>query len=235
MNLILLFEDDFTSDNTILLQGRRAKHVFSVHRAVVGDELTVGLVNGKIGKGLVTELAEGCIKMTVSLTDEPPAPIPVALVLGLPRPKSLKKALHAAITMGVKDIYLINSYRVDKSYWQSPVLSDEGLQEQITLALEQSKDTVIPNIHLKKRFKPFVEDEIEGVVGNSRAIVAHPGSEISCPFNIGEQVTLVVGPEGGFIPYEVELLEQNGVDAVNIGPHILRVEFAIPAILGKLF
>jgi len=222
MNLILLFEDDFTSDNTVLLVGRRAKHVFSVHRAVVGDELTVGLVNGKIGKGLVTELAEGCIKMTVSLTDEPPASIPVTLVLGLPRPKSLKKALHAAITMGVKDIYLINSYRVDKSYWQSPVLSDEGLQEQITLALEQSKDTVIPNIHLK-------------IAGDSRIIVAHPGSDTKCPFNIGNQVTLIVGPEGGFIPYEVELLKSNGVDAVNIGPHILRVEFAVPAILGKLF
>jgi len=235
MNLILLFEEDFISENSVVLKGRRAKHVYSVHRAVVGDELTVGLVNGKTGKGLVTDLAEDSIKMTVSLTDKPPTPIPLTLILGLPRPKSLKKALHAAITMGVKDIYLINSYRVDKSYWQSPVLSDEGLREQVILALEQSKDTVIPDIHLKKRFKPFVEDELKEIVVGSKAIVAHPGAVSKCPFNIVEQATLIVGPEGGFIPYEVELLEQNGADSVNIGPHILRVEFAIPAILGKLF
>jgi len=235
MNLILLNDEDFISESCVRLSGRRAKHVVSVHRAEVGKTLTVGLVNDKVGAGTVTKLERDLVELEVALTEQPPQPIPVTLILALPRPKSLKKALHAAMTMGVKKIHIINSFRVDKSYWQTPVLSEDGLQEQITLALEQCKDTVAPEIHLHKRFKPFVEDKFAAIIENTHAMVAHPTACKGCPYNFQKPVTLVIGPEGGFIPYEVELLEKYGAQAVSIGPHILRVEYAIPAILGKLF
>lgn len=235
MNLILLNDDDFISENCVQLSGRRAKHVISVHRAEVGKTLIVGLINNKVGSATVTRLEKDLVVLDVELKDNPPEPIPVTLILALPRPKSLKKALHAAMTMGVKDIHIIKSYRVDKSYWQTPVLSEDGLNEQITLALEQCKDTVYPQIHLHKRFKPFVEDEFPEIIQDTHAMVAHPTAETPCPFNINKPTTLVIGPEGGFIPYEVDLLVENGAQAVSIGAHILRVEYAIPAILGKLF
>ena len=235
MNLILLKAEDFVTELSVVLTGRRAKHIVSVHRAQVGEQLTVGLANGKMGQGTVTVCEKGRVELDVEFTEQPPAPIPVTLVLALPRPKSLKKALHAAMTMGVKDIYIINSYRVDKSYWQTPVLTESGLEEQVMLALEQSKDTAFPKIHLHKRFKPFVEDEFADIISGTRAMVAHPVADTACPFNVQGPVTLVIGPEGGFIPYEVELLQKHGAEAVSIGSHILRVEYAIPAILGKLF
>jgi RsmE family RNA methyltransferase len=46
---------------------------------------------------------------------------------------------------------------------------------------------------------------------------------------------LVVGPEGGFISYEIEKLNETGVTAVTIGSRILRVETAIPALISRLF
>lgn len=235
MNLILLKKDDLISDNRIRLDGRRAKHLRSVHRAELGKQLTIGMINGLIGTGIVVGLTNDSVVLDIELNKEPPTPIPVTLVLALPRPKSLKKALHAAMSMGVKNIHIINSFRVDKSYWQTPILKEEGLFEQIALALEQCKDTVVPTIELHKRFKPFVEDYFPSLSKDTHAIVAHPTAEMPCPFNIQKPVTLVIGPEGGFIPYEVELLQNHGAQAVSIGKHILRVEFAIPAILGKLF
>jgi len=48
-------------------------------------------------------------------------------------------------------------------------------------------------------------------------------------------VTLAVGPEGGFIDYEIDKLCEAGFQPVTLGSRILRVETAIPAILGRLF
>ena len=48
-------------------------------------------------------------------------------------------------------------------------------------------------------------------------------------------MTLAIGPEGGWIPYEVELLQKAGLQPVQLGQRILRVENAVPALLARLF
>jgi 16S rRNA (uracil1498-N3)-methyltransferase len=237
MNLILLFESDFVdNENKIVrLSGRRKSHALSVCNVAIGDDVRVGLLNGKAGKGTVSAISEEYIELNVLLDTPPPAPLPLTLVLALPRPKSLKKCLEAASAMGVKKIYIIQSWRVEKSYWGSPVLSDETIREHLLLGLEQACDTILPEVTIRRAFKPFVEDELPALVRASRPLVAHPYGAIPCPYHLEGPVTLAIGPEGGFIPYEIEMLEKQGFEAVSLGPRILRVEHALPAILGRLF
>jgi RsmE family RNA methyltransferase len=45
---------------------------------------------------------------------------------------------------------------------------------------------------------------------------------------------LVVGPEGGFVPFEAELLRAQGLAAVHLGSRRLRVETAVAALVGRL-
>lgn len=234
MNLIVLFEKDFVSDNIVRLKDRRLKHVLSVHRANTGDTLRVGLLNNKMGKGLITKLNEEEMEMEVELTDLSPPPLNVQLILAMPRPKALKRIIQDVTTMGIKKIYIIKTWRVEKSFWSSPVLNEDSLFENMILGLEQGKDTILPKIEVVKLFKPFVEDCIPDIIKGTRAIVAHPISEKECPRNINEPVTLVIGPEGGFIPYEIDMLGKQGFEVVNLGERILRVETAIPVILGRI-
>ena len=49
------------------------------------------------------------------------------------------------------------------------------------------------------------------------------------------RVLLAIGPEGGFIPYEIDLLMRCGFEAVHVGERILRVDTAIPFIISRLF
>jgi 16S rRNA (uracil1498-N3)-methyltransferase len=235
MNLILLYEQDFIAKNKIVISGRRAEHVLSVHKAEIGKQLTVGLYNSKLGKGTVTSLSNGKIEMITNLTDDPPTPIPLTLILALPRPKSLKKALHVATTLGVKKIFLIETWKVDKSYWQSPLLQSEEIKKQLILGLEQAKDTVLPEVILKRRFKPFIEDEIPEIIKDTIPFVAHPTNSKPCPYNCNESITLAIGPEGGFTDYEVNKFTEQGFTPISIGERIQRVEFAIPAIIGKMY
>ena len=236
MNLVLFSEADFIGENLIAIRDhRRLEHIKQIHQIKLGDTLKVGLVNGNIGSGCVVFLNEAEIHLTVSLTQRPPKPLPVTLVLALPRPKMLKRTLQTIATLGVKKIYLINSYRVEKSYWQTPLLEENAITEHLLIGLEQGFDTQLPEVHLIKRFKPFVEDDLAEIVGETSALVAHPYTELPCPAQIDYAITLAIGPEGGFIPYEIDLLEKCGFTAVNLGERIMRVETVVPYLLGRLY
>jgi 16S rRNA (uracil1498-N3)-methyltransferase len=236
MNLIILYDGDFVGDTSrVRLQGRRLQHVLRVHRAAAGDTLRVGRLNGQLGTGLITTLGDTALEMDVTLDQAPPASLPLTLLLAMPRPKSVKRVLQAVTAMGVKRVVLMNAWRVEKSFWESPVLQPETLREQMVLGLEQACDTILPEIMLRQRFKPFIEDEVPALISHTRALVAHPQASQPCPRDVREPVTLAVGPEGGFIAYEVELLQSQGFGAVSLGARILRVEHAVPALLGRLF
>ncbi|GAA5525716.1 ribosomal RNA small subunit methyltransferase E [Microbulbifer aestuariivivens] len=235
MNLIILFPDDFTEATRATLTGRRHGHIRQVHRAQPGDTLKVGLLGGAIGRAEVLSIDDHAVQLAVELLDPAPPALPLTVILALPRPKMLKRIIQHVTTLGAKRIYLVNAYRVEKSYWQSPWLEAEKLRELCLLGLEQAVDTQMPTIEIRKRFKPFVEDELGEIAANSRRLVAHPVTDTPCPVDIDEPVTLAVGPEGGFIAYEVEKLQEQGFESVHLGPRILRVETALPVLLGRLF
>ena len=145
MNLIFLLADDFTGDpHHVRLHGRRQAHVLCVHRAHVGATLRVGLLNGELGTGRIVGLTGDALEMEVTLDQAPPAPLQLTLLLALPRPKSFKRVLQAVTAMGVKDIVLMNAWRVETSFWDSPVLQPAAVREQLVLGLEQACDTRLP-------------------------------------------------------------------------------------------
>ncbi len=236
MNLILLFKDDFlNSGGKVRLEGRRLKHVLEVHRASPGDELCVGVSGGQIGTGKITHLSKESLEMDVQFNIDPPPALPVTLVLALPRPKVLRRILATASSMGVKKIILVNSFRVEKSFWQSPFLKEESIGRQLVLGLEQARDTVMPEVLIKHLFRPFVEDELPAIIRGTTALLAHPHALAVCPRGLEYPVTLAVGPEGGFIPYEVERFTACGFMPVSVGKRTLSVESAVPALLSRLF
>lgn len=236
MNLILLLPDDgIDSRGRVRLRGRRLEHVLEVHRAAAGDVLRVGQLGGGIGTGRVLLLTPDVLEMEVRLDSAPPSPLPLTLILALPRPKVLRRVLRTASSMGVKRIVLLNARRVEKSYWQSPYLETFAMNEQLLLGLEQARDTLLPEILQRPLFKPFVEDELPGLIQNTLALVAHPAALAECPRNTGRTVTLAIGPEGGFIPYELEKLAGCGFIPVSLGERILSTETAVPALLARLF
>ncbi|MDP0560891.1 MAG: 16S rRNA (uracil(1498)-N(3))-methyltransferase [Candidatus Endonucleobacter sp. (ex Gigantidas childressi)] len=231
MNLLLLTSDDFLDDNLVKLNSRRFKHI----QMAVGSSLRIGLINGQIGNGTIIGIKKDCLEMTVQLSDDPPTPLPLTVLLALPRPKMLRRCFQHLAALGVKRIVLMNTYRVEKSFWQTPWLSEDRVREQLILGLEQAKDTILPEVILEKRFKPFVEDRLPAIVGSLRALVAHPGRGYSCPRNIKEPSVLAIGPEGGFIPYEVDMFESKGFEVIHLGLRILRVETVVTALISKLY
>jgi RsmE family RNA methyltransferase len=234
MNLLLLDEPDFVSADRVLLRGRRLQHMREIHQANPGDSLRVGLIGGLMGSGRILSLTAQQAELEVSLDQPPPPKLPLTLLLAMPRPKMLRRILQHCATLGVAQIVLLNSYRVEKSFWQTPFLQPDSIRENLLLGLEQARDTILPELHIEKRFKPFVEDRLPELLGDSLGLVAHPGDYPPCPRAVDGAVTLAIGPEGGWIAYEVDKLIEAGLQPVQLGERILRVETAVTALIARL-
>lgn len=235
MNLLLLEDADFIAADRAVLSDRRFIHMQEIHRVAVGDSLRVGRIGGLMGQARVERLEGHEAELSLSFDQAPPAKLPLTLVLALPRPKMLRRVFQTIATMGVAKLVLVNSYRVEKSFWQTPFLDPETIRENLILGLEQARDTVLPEVVIEKRFKPFVEDRLPAITAGTLGLVGHPGNHPPCPRGVEGPVTLAIGPEGGWIPYEVDLLGKAGLAPVQLGERILRVETAVTALLARLF
>ncbi|MFH1996886.1 MAG: 16S rRNA (uracil(1498)-N(3))-methyltransferase [Candidatus Omnitrophota bacterium] len=230
MNLILLFKNELIgSAGHVRLTGRRHAHIRTILKSSIGDELCVGVEGGRIGRGRIAGLDDAAVEMDVSLSADPPLPLELTLVLALPRPRVFNRALFHVTTLGVKKIIVFRTWKVTKSYWESPLLRKERMREQCILGLEQAKDTVIPEIVFRTDFRPFVEDELPGIIGGARAYVADTEADTAPQPDGDGPVVLVIGPDGGFVPFEIEKLKGAGCMPVQLGERIMRVETAVIA------
>lgn len=234
MNLLLLKPDDFSGEDLAEVSGRRFQHLKKILKVVTGQTLCVGILNGKTGIGTITEITSHSIRLSVRLETEPPTPVECSLILALPRPLMLKRILQSITSLGIKNIHLIQTDAVEKSYWSSSDLNPDILEEQLLLGLEQGMDTLLPTLTLHRQFNAFCRDTLPRLAVNKLCLLAHPGDYPPCPANIGAPMTLAIGPEGGFTEKEVETFTHHGFSQVKMGKRILRVETAVTALLGRL-
>jgi len=249
MNIILLSDNDQLDNGYYQISGEAYTHCQKVLKVSIGDTLQVGLLNHLLGSAKVLSICTENERIIVDpeFKNTPPPALNLTIILALPRPKVLKRLLQNLAELGVKKIILINAYKVEKSYWQSPVI--DKANDFFKLGLEQAKDCVLPEIHLEKLFKPFVEDRLPALIAEStQAFVAHPYSTsntqannqsdsinlkdiqpTSAPASSTLQASdiVVIGPEGGFIPYEIEKLIAAGCKTCSLGQRIYRVEHAV--------
>ena len=236
MNLVLLSPEELRADGTARLAGRRATHVAGVLRAAPGDRIQAGIVGGRMGEAEVLASSSAEVVLRPALDRDPPPPSPVSLLVALPRPKIVRKVLQAAASMGVKRLVLLGSYRVEKSYFSSPVLLAGALRDELLLGLEQGRDTVLPEVSVRRLFKPFVEDELDARFPERTRLLAHPAGArpLEALAAAGPPAALAIGPEGGWTPYEAEELQRRGFLPFTLGARVLRVDAAVPFAVGQL-
>ncbi len=235
MNLILLFEQDFIANDTVRLTDERFQHIRNIHQSTIGNKVRIGQLNGLIGSGVISALSDTAVEIKTVLNQSPPAKLPLTIILALPRPKMIRRIFRSIAELGVENLIVINSHKVEKSFWKSPVLEQEKIKQYLIAGLQQARDSILPTVSFHRLFKPFVEDELPAIIKNSTALVAHPGIGQSCPHQLDQRITLAIGPEGGFTDYEVSKLLEAGFEGIHLGERILKVENAVSTLIAKLY
>jgi RsmE family RNA methyltransferase len=173
--------------------------------------------------------------INVVLNEQAPNRHPFDIVLALPRPKMLRRILRTIAEYGVDNLHLINSARVEKSYWQSPLLQQEKIHDALMAGMERSKDTIMTNVWLHQRFRPFIEDELAQICGDRSCWITDMSATRSAvDIDITSKPSIVIiGPEGGFVPFEIELAISTIAQPIHLGGRTLSVDTAVTTVLAQ--
>ncbi len=241
MNLVILVEGDAVGDGCYRLNDHRAEHIRTILRAREGDKVEVGLLNGSMGTAQISSLSGDEIELTCEEL-HPPQELPSTdLICALPRPQTLKKVLITCGMMGIRRLHLIRANRVEKSYYQSPLIQPENQLPYLLEGLSQGKLTRLPQVTVHDRFKVFFEDtfpdlETTETIQGLRLLASTEALQNMSDFYDAavDRVTIAIGPEGGWVPFEVDLMQQAGFLRFVLGRWVLRVETAVVSALGQL-
>jgi 16S rRNA (uracil1498-N3)-methyltransferase len=230
---LLLVEPGEVEGDRVVLDGRRATHLREVLGVAAGSTVRAGVVGGGIGTAEVVELGDA-ITLRLAITEPASTPLPIEVLLAVPRPKALTRAVEAMASFGVERITLTNAWRVDKSYLSSPRLEPEALAHAARLGAEQGVTTHVPKLLVYRRLMELLDTRFAGP-GEGARLIAHPtGKPLERVVGSDAPITVAIGPEGGWIQRELDTFVARGFTPVSLGAPILRVETAIAAVLGQL-
>lgn len=236
MNLLLFEAHELQGDLARLTDERRTRHLRKILKVEIGRELKVGVLGGGRGTGTVTRIDADGIELRMEIAPRPATRSEIDLVMALPRPAVLHRVLQNAAAMGIGHLDLVNAWRVEKSFFQSPALHAENLRRHLVLGAEQGATTSLPTVEIHARLVPFLRRPASA--DETARIVAHPAAELTFEGWWREQrpsrIQLAIGPEGGWIDRELATLAEAGFRAAALGPWILRVESAMTAAVAQL-
>lgn len=238
MNWLLLEPSDIPPDGPVVLRGEQARHAREVLHAAPGQRLRIGIVDGPLGIGEVLGAdPDGSIRLRADWETAPPPRPRIDLLLAMPRPKVMRRLWPVLASLGVGHIFIANAWKVERGYFDTPALEPATIRSGLLEGLRQAGDTLRPEVTIHRRLRPLVEDVLPALPPYTSRWIAHPDSSTSTPLASlvsSNRTLLAIGPEGGWIPDEVDLFRRHGFAPLSLGPRILRTDTACAVLLGLL-
>lgn len=246
MNLVILSEKDEIGKNEYQVFDNRYLHIKNILKKNPEDHLEIGILNEIKGKAKIKKYTEKSVilELVEEYKFEILSQIELDIICALPRPQTLKKILPLIATTGIRNLHLIKSNRVEKSFFHSPLVNEkEKIEKYLLEGLSQGKRIDIPTVKVFSKFKDYFENDFRELIAfeskETLKILAHPetNSNLYNLFNVNEnkikRVIAAIGPEGGWVPYEIDFLEDFGFKKISLGSSVLRVENAVNAIISQ--
>lgn len=238
---IILFRAGEVQQNSVELTDYRAKHLIRILKAEPGKSYRVGILDGPMGVGKVVSMEKKHpfrVVMELELPEPPQQMAEIDLLLALPRPIMLRRIFSQLTSLGVGRIYLLGANRVEKSFWEAKLLHQEHYLPHLIAGLEQGVDTLLPRISIHRRFRPFIEDYLPTLAGDyGHLLCGHPHGEVALEQAVTSRsgrILLAVGPEGGWVDFEIEKMVEQGFCCCSMGTRILRVDTAAIAFHARV-
>ncbi len=211
-------------DDRVLVTGHRHRHLFRARRLTTGDALRVVDGAGSARSGTVIDI--GPERATIALGESIPANESsrhIELLAPIPKGSRLSWMVEKSTEVGASAIRLLRTERGPRKIGVGTLAR---LRRVAIAAVEQSHRSVVPKIS-----GPHGFDELPELLRSlPERWVLQPGAESAEAKAAGERAALLVGPEGGWAPDELQRLEELACRPLDLGPTVLRIETA--AVVG---
>lgn len=212
--------------------GDEARHALQVARVRTGERIAVGDGRGRIARGVVAEAAAGVLAVEVDeVVHEPERRPALWLAQALAKGDRDELAIQAATELGVAGVIPWAAERSVSRWEGAKVARNE--QRWRTIVREATKQAIrfrVPEVAQLATTAQLAA--LPGLV-----VVLEPTSSLpltAVALDDAERVTLVVGPEGGVAPRELERFTDGGAVLARLGTEVLRTSTAGPAALAVL-
>jgi 16S rRNA (uracil1498-N3)-methyltransferase len=225
-------------DGMIRLEGREVKHIRTVLRLGVGDEILLFDGQSMEYEGSIAETGTSYILVRVDRVRacRTESPLYVTLAQSLLKGEKMDYVVQKATEVGVKRISPFISSRSIPRLEKSKDLTRRRRWEKI--AMEASKQCgrgAVPEIETVRNYDQVIENPSEGSV--RLLLWEKEGEHLKKVLGSRQEnsdVFFIVGPEGGLSLDEVEKARRVGFIPVNLGRRILRAETAGICLLSIL-
>ncbi|MBO4656092.1 MAG: 16S rRNA (uracil(1498)-N(3))-methyltransferase [Bacteroidales bacterium] len=200
-----------------------AKHCVKALRKKAGDQIFVTDGQGRLATAQIMEASSSHCTVQIVKTEENHAIRAHSFHLAIAPTKNADRIewlVEKSIEIGIEYISFLKCERSERQK-----LDLDRLQRIAVSAIKQSNTTWIPKMQIID-YKDFI---INNKNISNRYIAwcdEHNHEELAQQKLKGQDVILLIGPEGDFSPEEVALAEQNGYKAIKLGPRRLRTETA---------
>ncbi len=231
----LFLVDAIGPGDGLLLDGPEGRHAAPVKRLRAGEDVLVGDGCGTLARAVVASVARDAVQLTLGERVAHPAPSPrVLLAQALVKGDRGELAVELATEAGVDGVLPWRAARC-VARWEDGPRGDKALARWRSTAREAAKQA-------RRPWVPAVEDPVGTPalarrVAGATALVLHEDARealAAVPLPAAGDVLLVVGPEGGITPEELDALTAAGARPVRLGAEVLRASTAAAVALGAL-
>ena len=208
----------------VMLTADEARHLREVLRLKPGDEVSVFDGEGKEFRARVAQARREFAELELDGEIEPvrpESPLKITLAVALLKGEKFDLVVQKATELGVvKIVPLITRYADIKLRDENDASKRVARWQRIALeAAKQSGRTVVPELSLPKQFASVLDPSNPCFLFSERE--GHGLMRIET-----DQVTAIIGSEGGWSDEELEEARAAGAQVVTLGGRILRAETA---------
>lgn len=227
----LFFASDLSSGEYVL-EGQEVKHITKVLRKQEGDMIYLTDGKGRVAPAIILQVAKQQLVLEPKEATKLPRPEPkVTLAFSvLKQPSRMEWMVEKATEYGVTAFQPLLSAHCIRSHFNAKRLESVALS-----AMKQSLQCYCPEIYPIQPFESFVKKDSASTRLMAYTPQRRKSLESTWPaLAHAEEITAIVGPEGGFTKDEAALAADLGFTWVSLGPNRLRAESASLAIMQQI-